>query len=166
MSSAHFLDTSALIKLLLHPDIKEPGSESLYNFRRTHTGFYTLDLCVGEALNVLKQKAFSTKSRRKVLTKEGYFMRIQLLRSMCKQGHTLYIVPVNLSDDVLAQEANELCKQYQIDFVDALVAIKAIQHHAELFITAEKELTKAAESIGLTVWRCSRDESPLPEGIV
>lgn len=165
MSSVHFLDTSALIKLILYPDIKEPGSESLYNFRRTHTGFYTLDLCIGEALNVLKQKVFSAKSRRKVLTKDGYFMRIQLLRGMCKQGHTLHIVPVNLSDDVLSQEAIGLCGKYQIDFVDALVAIKAMRHNAEVFITAEKELTKAAESIGLIVWRCSKDGSPLPEGI-
>jgi predicted nucleic acid-binding protein len=52
----HILDTSALVRLILHPDLKEQGSDELAAYMKSKTGFYTLDLCVGEALNVLKQK--------------------------------------------------------------------------------------------------------------
>lgn len=170
MNSINYLDTSALIKLLLYPDIPEPGSKALYSFRASHTCFYTLDLCIGEALNVLKQKFFSKDNKRKVLSRDGYLMRVDLLRRMTKKGHSLHVVSTDLTDDSIAQDAFALVSKFKIDFVDALVAVKARRHKPfakgqNLFITSEKHLTKAAESIGLTVWCCSKDSSKLPTGV-
>jgi predicted nucleic acid-binding protein len=167
MTSIHHLDTSALLRLLLYPDIAEPGSKAVHAFRQRHTGFYTLDLCVGEALNVLKQKGFSKKAKRKVLSPAGYVTCIDRLRTFIKPSHTLHVISCELTDDCLARDARSLITQFKIDFVDAAIVLSARSHRPfhlkrNLLITAEKEMALAAEHVGMPVWRCNADSCVPP----
>ena len=77
----HFLDASALVKLLLHPDIKELGSDTLAAYRRKHSNFGTITLCITEALSVIKSKHFGSNKNRS-LSLDGYLIVANRLRTM------------------------------------------------------------------------------------
>jgi len=167
MTSIHHLDTSALVKILLWPDVKEGGSQVLNEFRQTHTGFYTLDLCVGEALNVLKRKWLPRTNNQKILSGDGYLICIDRLRTLVKPSHSIHVIPTDLSDDSASLEAQKLVKKFRIDFVDACIVITArasrpFHSTQNLLITAEKEMVEAAKSVSMPVWRCNKDTSLPP----
>ena len=154
----HYLDTSALIKLLLYPDIIEDGSEALANYRKQHSCFRTTDLCVGECLNVLKRKYFKEKQ----LTKDGYLLCINRLSTMTKPQHSLKVINVDLQNDTLFHEASKIVKQHNIDFVDAIVIILSKSEKViNLLITADKAMWKTAKDKDISVWHCIKEAMPV-----
>lgn len=160
--SIHFLDTSAIVKLLLYPDIPEVGSEVLSNYRKNNIMFYTNSLCIGECLNVLKRKYFIKKHKK--LSFDGYLMRLDLIRNMLDHK-TLKVVDVDLTDRSILDEAYKIIKKYKIDFVDALQLLliqkdKTYANSQKLLITADKNLFKAATDIGVNVWNCVSQSVP------
>jgi predicted nucleic acid-binding protein len=156
----HLLDTSALVKLLLHPDLKEPGSDELHAFWKNNTSFHTLDLCVGEALNVLKQKAFS-KAQRKVLSfPDGYLVCVNRLIVYTKPQQSIRLIQKDWASRGLDFGRIEVVKNYKIDWVDLLVIEEARSHSGDLLITADRRMAKAARDFGIAVWDCAQEKSP------
>ncbi len=157
----HYLDTSALVKLLLYPDIPEDGSEALAKFRERKTSFYTIDLCVGESLNVLKRKYFS---KARVVSMDGYLICIKRLLCSQKPGHTLHVKSVELNDSLFL-EVKPLVRDYDIDFVDAVLLTIAKSHRPytydqNLLITADKSLQNACKALKMNVWNCINEDPP------
>ena len=168
MTSIHYLDTSALVKLIVYPDLKaqEPGSKELYEFRQSHTGFYTLDLCVGEALNVLKQKSFSRPPRKQLRFPQGYLICIDNLLTLIKPQHMVHVIPpVDINKVETRDEVFDIVKRHRVDFVDALVIVTAKNRRPyskkqNLLITADDKMQIAAEELGLNVWNCRKQVAP------
>lgn len=148
----NFLDTSALVPLLLYPDILEKGSEKLAQYYHDDFLFNTLDLCVGEAFNVIKQKYFIKK--RKQLSFDGY--RIVIDRLIAKinkvKGGHLEVCSFDLSfNNKLLDYACKIVKKYETDFVDACV-ISYVKNSFVIdsqLITGDKILYKIALSEGI-----------------
>ncbi len=157
----YYLDTSALVKLVLFPDIKETGSDVLYKFRKNNAGFYTLDLCIGEALNVFKQKAFSKGERKQINFPDGYLIVINRLLTQLKPRHTLKLIETDLSKYPINTQTNDLIKEYRIDFIDAIIIEEALLSRNCLLITADKQMEEAAKAYKLKVWNCVTSEAPI-----
>lgn len=50
-------------------------------------------------------------------------------------------------------DAVKLVKEFRIDYIDALMLVHFVEStHYDLFVTADKALTKAATSLGITCW--------------
>lgn len=79
----NFLDASALVKLLLYPDIKEKGSNKLFDYYRDQSNFGTINLCIAEALSVIKSMHFGNANRRK-LGMDGYLIIVNRLKAILK----------------------------------------------------------------------------------
>ena len=154
----HFLDCSAIVKLLLYPDIVEDGSKALFEYRQRNYLFYTNRLCLSEAFMVLKQKYFASKPRR-VLNFDGYLIVINRLKSMLEHG-----LIIKTEFDFLAKNnlemASTVVKKYKIDLLDALQIVEVKNKSQTLLITADTDLAKAARSEGIKVWNCIDEQSP------
>lgn len=156
---ANYLDTSALIKLLVdEPD----GSQLKEYFERNH-GFYVTSLCFAEALGVLKAKYFY----REEITEKGYLRRSYLLTEWIR-GRRIELDDVSLTDPAMFDEVETIVKKYQIDVSDALQIVtikkgefnKFVGESQSLLITADEDLANAARSEGLAVWDCIHEPSP------
>lgn len=161
-TTIHHLDTSALVKWVLWPDIHEPGSQLLSDFMDNHSGFYTLDLCIGETFNVLKQKAFSRNESRRVLNNDGYQICINRILRMTAPKHSIHVITINLYDTQACDDAMKLTRDFNIDFVDALILLKARamrpwHEDQNLLITADNNMKTAADSIGMPVLKCNSE---------
>ena len=126
------------------------------DFKRDHTGFYTIDLCLGESLNVLKRKWLKEKK----ISKEGYLICVNRLISFVKPSHTIHQINIDF-EKALISEAQNMVKNYEIDLVDEIVVLKARNHRPfhpdqNLLITADKKMVKVAKSIKMPVWNCSK----------
>ena len=153
----NFLDTSAIVKLVKHPDIPEDGSDNLNRYyNEPGTKFHTIDLCLGEALGVLK--ADSKLGNRKKLTTEGYPMLINRLVHKIKRGK-LTVHSIELAD--FMEDAFRIMTQAKIDFIDAVQIVFAQQDHKYLFISGDIDLCETAENNGLEVWNCSNEALPI-----
>jgi predicted nucleic acid-binding protein len=162
----HFLDTSALVALLLYPDIKEEGSDAVYSYRKSRLGFYTHVLCIGEALQVLKTKYFS-KPPRKVLSLAGYLSRSDLLRNYLLHK-TICVTEDDWTDSSSFNRAFDVVRKYGIDLCDAYLII-AVKHGAgsrlvgpsrSILITGDEGLADAARQEGLLVWYFRSEPPP------
>ncbi len=159
----HFLDASALVKLLLHPDIIEEGSERLADYRRDNSNFGTINLCITEALTVIKSKHFGSKKNRS-LNLDGYLIVANRLKVML--GHkTIRAFEFDFLSNRNFTEACHLVKNHGIDLIDAFQLLSVSsgpfssltgKSHT-LFITADENLSKAAQNEGIETWYCIRD---------
>src|SRR6266446_37981 len=160
----HYLDASALVKLL----VKESGSESLTQYMRNEalSSFLTTSLCFAEALGVLK-----VKHRRREIDQEQYLAAIDELRAYIS-GKNLQLVDVSISDDSIFNEVEALIRRHNnsIDVSDALqlVALKKdffarVPETKPILITADCLLAIAARREDLRVWDCLREQPPVEE---
>ncbi|HHT9138452.1 MAG TPA: hypothetical protein ACFYEK_14570 [Candidatus Wunengus sp. YC60] len=176
----HFLDTCALVKLLLYDggvpakilEDKEPGSKELYEYiykANSVRMIYTNSLCLAEALGIIKSKYFTSKKQ--ILSFDGYLIMISNLKIRIKH-QSLKLSELDWLADNNFEEAVNLVEKYRdesIDLVDALqiVDIKYGQYSTlkrksqTLLITADKNLANAAKKEGVKVWYCINE--PVPE---
>jgi predicted nucleic acid-binding protein len=152
MGKVHFIDTSAILKLL----VKESGSETLHSIVESGPPLYTSQLCVAEALGVLKTKHFY----RKELSQQGYYSSAYYLTSLLR-SRNLIVKSLSLINQQVFFEAEDLGKKHGIDLADALQLATLMNYPFEaMLITADSGLTKAARAEGFEVWNCVKEPTP------
>ena len=162
MIKPHFLDTSALLKLV----VTEDGSDRIRQYIDRETVFFTGSICVAEALGVLKTKHFYKKD----LSDEGYFRASHLLFVYLRTGKVRITEEkdLSLSDQRVFFKTEALAKKYNIDLADALQIVMllsepfslCVDESTAILITADGGLADAARQEGLLVWNCLREDNP------
>lgn len=149
---AHFLDTSAFLKLLL-PDLNEPGTENLLNFRRQRSLFFVYSFCLAETLARLK------RGRKK--SRSGYSLALNRLQNQLRH-RSIRVIDTASFDEEKFEHTLELIERHNLDFVDAMQITEVLTGRfsrlrgksRSLLITADKGLANAARSEGVQVWNC------------
>jgi predicted nucleic acid-binding protein len=159
MTAPHFFDASAAVKLVLNEDDR-CGKVRAY-FRRKRGGYWMTDVCLVEALGVLKRN-------KKKLGQSLYLGRCFMLISYIRNGR-INLVENEMQNVQIWNETERIAKKYdKLDVSDAL-QIVTIQTHSTKFhardsktilITADADLAKAAGNEGLRVWNCLTEEPP------
>jgi len=158
---AHYLDASALVKLVAEDPDEEQGREVLRKYYWRHpSSMYTTSYCFAEALSALKAKWL----RRKI-TEEQY---IEHIRDFVRQ-----IVGANLRIDEVpilsvVGHAERLMAAHGIDFLDAFQIVTIINgqfkrlgpNSKTILITADHNLIRAARAEGVKVWDCTKEPAP------
>ena len=81
---------------------------------------------------------------------------------MTQSQHSLKVINANLQDNMLFHEASKIVKQYDIDFVDAIVIILSKSDKViNLLITADKPMWEAAKEKDIHVWHCIKEAMPV-----
>lgn len=154
-----FLDTNALLKLLV-PEFKEPGTENLQFYLEPGIKLHTCDYCIGEVMGILKRK-WNSKKEKPNLTTDGYLMVINRLKWKI-DNKKLVLHKLSLSKN-LDRSIHQAVKKYKIDYIDALLLnyiLNSKKH--DLFVTADGNLSKAAQEFGVLCWNIL-DCATLPE---
>jgi predicted nucleic acid-binding protein len=157
----HYLDASALVKIL----IKEEGSEIVQQYFGNESNFHTTSLCFAETLGVLKAKYLY----RNEIREEEYWTACDELMAFAAYEN-IEIEDVNMSDRTLFTEVENLARQHRrnLDVSDAfqIVTIKydffsKFSETKPLLITADSNLADVARQEGLKVWYCVNEPPPL-----
>jgi predicted nucleic acid-binding protein len=159
----HYLDASALVKLVADDDSEEPGREVLRKYYWQHTAnMYATSYCITEALS-----AFKGKRAKKVITEDQYISYVQTFIRLFL-GANLRQDDVPILSPIVFSETERLIKKYEIDFLDCF-QIVTIMHgqfcHSgpndqSILITADADLAKAARAEGARVWECRTEPAP------
>jgi len=157
----HFLDASALVKLVVH----EPGSDAFRNYFRTNSWFVSSPLCISEALGVLKRHW-----QQGSLTDERYYACAWELLFSYRAGGRIQLAPEHLGQPEAFASARRLSGTYEIDLSDALqlhlllygVLASYCGGSQAVLISADRNLAQAARAEGLLAWDILREEMPPP----
>ena len=156
----HYLDASAIVKLL----VEEDGSLALRNYVEQHAVFCTTSICFAETLGVLKSKFLRVKS----FDQEQYLSACEDLMGLLRDEN-LVIDDVGISTRVVFDEVEDLTKKHaKVDISDTyqLVTLKRGKfskysgESSPILITADERLADAARAEGMRVWDCLREPAP------
>jgi predicted nucleic acid-binding protein len=160
---AHYLDASALVKLVADDPDEEPGRSLLRKYYREHSNRYATSYCVTEALS-----AFKTKFLRGKITENEYLKYVQtFIRTVI--GANLQIDEVSILSPTVLSETERLIKTYKIDFLDCFQIVTILQgtfrhlgpESKSILITGDRDLAKAARAEGAKVWECTSEPAPV-----
>jgi predicted nucleic acid-binding protein len=160
---AHYLDASALVKLVADDPDEAPGRDILREYYRQHTAsVYSTSFSIGEALS-----AFKMKFKRGRITESQY---IKYVRDFIGQtvGANLRIDEVPILSPIVVSEAERLIKVHKIDFLDCFQIVTIMQgkfhvlgsYSKSILITADRDLAKAARAEGAKVLECTSEPAP------
>jgi predicted nucleic acid-binding protein len=164
---SHYLDASALVKLVADDEAERPGRQALRDYYWANAAnVYSTSHSVTEALS-----AFKLKYRRKEISREQYkeyiekFLKLTIGANLRVQDDEDV---VHILSPTVSHEAERMIDEYDFDFLDCfqLVVLKLGQFRymvggsKTLLITADRELAKAARNEGLSVWYCV--DEPVP----
>ena len=149
---AHYLDASALVKLVADDPEEEPGRDVLRTYYWHYAAsMYATSYCITEAFS-----AFKRKSQRGQITENQY---IKYVQNFIQQilGANLRIDEVPILSSLVYTEAERLIKVYKIDFLDCfqIVTILRGQFHVlgpeskSILITGDRKLAEAARGFAL-----------------
>ncbi len=160
-SIPHYLDTSVAVKIVIDEEnsdeirkyIKENYS---YHFHITEFAFY-------EFLSVLK-----LKWQKKEITYQQYTEKIYIFAGYLNEDLVQIDRSFRMENFKTILEVGELVKKYSIDFSDALQIYTVIngEYHDRIFecktvfVTADKNLAKAAKSEKIRVWHYGKENPP------
>jgi predicted nucleic acid-binding protein len=160
---AHYLDASALVKLVADDPSEEPGREALRKYYWGHiSAVYATSYCITEAFS-----AFKGKFLRGQITEDQYIKYVQTFIRLFL-GVNLRQDEVSILSPVVFSEAERLIKKHKIDFLDCF-QIVTIMHgqfrvlsasSQSILITADRPLAKAARAEGARVWECTSEPAP------
>jgi len=158
-AKAHYLDASAIIKLLIDIPEENIGREALRAYFYGNANFHMTSLCFAEALGVLKVKCFYHKK----IKEEDYLTAIENLI----WGRTI-IDDVPIKNYNILQEAKKLISDHQLDLSDAMQIVTIMRgtysilglNSQSILITADTKLANAARAEGARVWNCSTESKP------
>ncbi len=159
----HYLDASALVKLVADDSDEGPGRDVLRNYYWRHTAsVYATSYCITETFSAFKRKL-----------ERGRISQAQYLKYL--QDFRVKIVGCNLRQDevpilspIVSTETERLIRRYNLDFVDCF-QIVTLRHgkyrvlgpnSQSILITADRDLAKAARSEGAKVWECTSEPAP------
>lgn len=160
---AHYLDASALVKLVADDPDEEPGRDALRKYYREHSSRYATSYCVTEAFS-----AFKGKFVRGRITEDQYIKYVQdFIRTVI--GANLEINEVSILSPVVHSEAERLIRTYKIDFLDCFQIVTILQgqfrylgpQSKSILITADRGLATAARAEGARVWECTSEPAPV-----
>lgn len=154
----HYLDTSAIIKLL----IDEDGSSTVRTYLAPHATRFTTSLCFAETLGVLKAKYVHHH-----ISHEEYLAACEELMGEVR-CQTLVIEDVPVTERDVFDEVEGLAKRHSLDLSDAcqlLTLRKGLLSELEgesrpILVTADKRLADAAKNEGLRSWDCMHEPAP------
>lgn len=154
----HYIDTSALVKLLLD----EPGSDKLRNYFEEHSVFSTTSLCLAEALGVLKKRIFLEEKD----SVEYYNLCYELIAYL-RHGN-ITIDDAELFGLSTYNEVEKTAKKYDLDISDAfqIVSLKKSiisklgGESRGILITGDSQLAKAAREESLRAWDIMKEDEP------
>lgn len=154
----HYLDTSAIVKLL----VIEDGSLALRNYINEYAVLYTTSLCFAETLGALKAKYV-----RNLLSEEEYLATCEELIAHVR-NQTLEIDDIGISQRSTFDEAEHFAKKYSLDIADAYQLVTLRQgalstlegESRPILVTADEALAKAARAESMRVWDCLREPAP------
>jgi predicted nucleic acid-binding protein len=159
---SHYLDASALVKLVADDSDEEPGRKALRDYHKANiASVYATSYSVAETLSVFKRKSLHKK-----ISQEQYLKYVQdFLRTVIgRKNLRIDEVPI-LS---VYSKAERLIKTYKIDFLDCLQIVTIMEGYfrhmvsdsQSILITADRDLAKAARAEGAKVWECTSEEAP------
>lgn len=160
---AHYLDASALVKLVADDPDEEPGREVLRQYYRDHSNRYATSYCVTEAFS-----AFKSKFLRKRIPEAQYITYVQdFIRTVI--GANLQIDEVSILSPDVRKEAERLIQTHKIDFLDCFQIVTILRgrfRHSgpeskSILITADHGLARAARAEGVRVWECTTESAPV-----
>src|SRR6266536_1109247 len=118
---AHYLDASALVKLVADDPDEEPGRAILREYYRDHSNQYATSYCVTEALS-----AFKSKFLRKRIPEDQYIKYVQeFIRTVL--GANLQVDEVSILSPDVRTEAQRLIQTYKIDFLDCFQIVTVLR---------------------------------------
>jgi predicted nucleic acid-binding protein len=110
---AHYLDASALVKLVADDPDDEPGRDILRKYYREHSNRYATSYSITEAFT-----AFKGKFVRGRIAESEYIKYVHdLIRTLI--GVNLQVDEVSILSPVVHTEAERIIKTYKVDFLDA-----------------------------------------------
>jgi len=156
----HYLDASAMVKLVADDMDEEPGRATLREYYFAHGMYRATSYCVAEALS-----AFKTKWLRGRITQSDYVRNVREFFRLVVSA--LHIDEVPLAVQV-HHEAERLVEAYGIDFIDSIQVVTLmagkysvlVGDSQSIFITADRALAAAARREGARVWECTTEGSP------
>lgn len=160
---AHYLDASALVKLVADDPDEEPGRDVLRKYYREHSNRYATSYCVTEAFSAFKLKFLRGRiPEAKYITYVREFIRTVI-------GANLQIDEVSILLPLVRNEAERLIQIYKIDFLDCFQIVTVLQgrfrhmvaESQSILITADRELARAARAEGARVWECTSEPAPV-----
>jgi hypothetical protein len=159
----HFLDASALAKLYL----TEVGSDAVRNNIGKASVNFATNFCISELIGIIKCKWLYAKANQGGITKDEYLKISYELMGDIRNG-AYQIEHVDFSDFQIFNKVEAYCSKHNIDLVDSLQLFTLLEgFHSKLegetkplFITADKDLAKAARTEGLAVWLCNKEDYP------
>lgn len=159
----HYLDASALVKLVANDPDEEPGRDAVRKYySENRDSVHATSYCVTEAFS-----AFKIKFLRHRITEDEYIKYVLEFRRLFL-GVNLRVEDVPILSQIVTTEAERLIKKYKIDFLDCF-QIVTIMHgrfavlgpnSQSILITADRDLAKAARAEGAKVWECTSEAAP------
>lgn len=159
---AHYLDASALVKLVANDEDELPGRDALREYYRQHSNRYATSYCVTEALS-----AFKLKFLRGRITETDYIKYVhEFIRTVV--GANLEVDEVSILLPIVAEDAARLIQRHRIDFLDCFQIVTILHGRfrhlvgasQSVLITADRQLAKAARAEGVRVWECTSEPPP------
>lgn len=159
----HYLDASAIVKLL----VDEDGSAVIREYFQGQSIFHTTSFCFAETLGVLKVKCF----QRKEISENEYSLATWHLLSLIGDKS----IEIEDNTDIWRPDVfvaiREIVRKYSFDFSDAFQLYTMKQGMLSIFgyestpilITADEKLARAAFAEGLRSWDCMKE--PEPSGV-
>ncbi|MBZ5524760.1 MAG: PIN domain-containing protein [Acidobacteriia bacterium] len=159
---AHYLDASALVKLVADDADEMPGRDVLREYYHSHSNRYATSYCVAETLSASKLKFV-----RGLIAEEEY---IRYVRDFIDRiiGANLQIDEVPILSTLVSTEAERLIQKYKIDFIDCFQIVTILYGQfrhlgpdsKSILITADRRLAKVARAEGARVWECTSEPAP------
>jgi predicted nucleic acid-binding protein len=159
---AHYLDASALVKLVADDAAEEPGRDALRKYYHSHASRYATSYSITEALSAFKRKFLHGE-----IDQAAY---IRYVRDFINgvRGSNLEIDEVDILEPIVMNEAERLIQKHDIDFLDCFQIVTILHgkyrvlcaDSKSILITADKRLAKAARAEGARVWECTSEPPP------
>jgi predicted nucleic acid-binding protein len=153
----YYLDASALVKLI----VDETGANDLRAYVNETLNAYATTISYFEGLNVLKRK-WDAK-----WNDPAYHKAVEKLFQMMNGGKP-ETDNLSVTDKANFMDVIQLSQQHNIDFADAFQLLAILNGtyspfclgSETRFLSADKDLVRAARSYKIKTWRCSKDGPP------
>jgi predicted nucleic acid-binding protein len=164
MIRPHYLDASALVKLIAKDDSEKDGRDAVVSYyRRKTASVWATSYSIAETLSV-----FKGMHKGKRITLDEYLDYVRRFLQTIVGQNLREDKQMSVLSPAVRDEAERLIKTYPIDFLDAFQLVTIMQgkwrnfrgKSKPLLITADKKLSAAARAEGLDAWDCINEPAP------